>query len=398
MKLWKVLKKYWVLFVIILCLTSWLGFFSSEYLYNNNNTYYEVVVDGNFSNIDASFFADAVDANGKKVGNRFSSVNFSLMFENEDATICYEDGSVKVKLLAKYFISSQGILLNENSFERFTKIVNVVFLYHDANSKIVSIDTYDYADGLIWTLAGLGLGIIICGLAVFLLRNKEIKLIKYDNEKTFAHPFSVNYWREAFNSLRKMKVFDLCLIAILFALQLLCKVIRIPSGFSNLGLGITYLIFSLICLIYGPCWGLIIGFFSDILGFVLFPNGTFFHFGYTIQAMLTGFIYAIFLYRTKVSFTRCVLARAFINILLNAFYGSWLWMMVIGESTTAALSDYIVFMALPKNVIYLIPQAILMYMFLKLVRPILRMKNLVPIDLLDDDIDQLLEEKDDKIE
>ena len=158
------------------------------------------------------------------------------------------------------------------------------------------------------------------------------------------------------------------------------------------------MIFSLICLIYGPCWGLIIGFFSDILGFVLFPNGTFFHFGYTIQAMLTGFIYAIFLYRTKVSFTRCVLARAFINILLNAFYGSWLWMMVIGDSTTAALSDYIVFMALPKNGIYLIPQAILMYMFLKLVRPILRMKNLVPIDLLDDDIDQLLEEKDDKIE
>ena len=71
----------------------------------------------------------------------------------------------------------------------------------------------------------------------------------------------------------------MCLIAVLFALQILMKFVSIPSGFANLGIGLTYLIFAYICLIYGPIWGLIIGCGSDIVGFIMKP--TIFNPGYS---------------------------------------------------------------------------------------------------------------------
>ena len=178
-----------------------------------------------------------------------------------------------------------------------------------------------------------------------------------------------------------MKVFDLCFISLLFALQMLCKLIVIPTGFANLGIGITYLVFVFICMVYGPIWGLVIGFFRDILGFFIFPNGSFFYFGYTIQAMLTGFVYGLFLYRGKLSFSRCLFARIIVNIVINAIFGSYLWGEV-SNLTFEGVRDYFMYISLPKNIIFLIPQAILMFMFLKMIKPILKGRKIVPESLL----------------
>ena len=47
------------------------------------------------------------------------------------------------------------------------------------------------------------------------------------------------------------------------------------------------------------------GIFSDILGFVLTgSNGGVFNLGYTLQAAMTGFIYGICLYKSKISFSK----------------------------------------------------------------------------------------------
>ena len=58
----------------------------------------------------------------------------------------------------------------------------------------------------------------------------------------------------------------------LFALMMVCKIFALPSGFSNLGISLTYLFSSIIGLIYGPIAGLTIGFFSDFLGYFLFDK------------------------------------------------------------------------------------------------------------------------------
>ena len=163
--------------------------------------------------------------------------------------------------------------------------------------------------------------------------------------------------------------------SILFALQLLMKLISIPSGFSNLGLGLTYLIFAYICLIYGPIWGLIIGGASDIFGFIMKP--TIFHPGYTLQAMLTGFVYGLCLYRTDLKLSKVLLCRIIVNILLNGIFGAFLWGSY-AELTREATITYMYAVTLPKNIIYLIPQSILLYGFLKMAVPMLTKKNIVP--------------------
>ena len=195
----------------------------------------------------------------------------------------------------------------------------------------------------------------------------------------FKYPISHKYWELSVNSVKKIKIFDMCLIAVLFALQILMKFVSIPSGFANLGIGLTYLIFAYICLIYGPVWGLIIGFSSDIIGFIMKP--TIFHLGYTLQAMLTGFVYGLCLYKTELKFSKVLMCRIIVNILLNGILGAFLW----GSYAELSLDATIVYMfavCLPKNIVYLIPQSLLLFLFLKAAVPLVIRKGLVPKEVL----------------
>lgn len=378
--------------IVIICLillsTFWLAYFGAEYLYNKQNTTYEISVQGNFTEIDQDFFLNALakyDEAGNVVGYSYASVDIKTMFEKEDVEIIVDGSEITLRVLAKYFINSQGVLVTSESLERFIKVAKKVFTFYDKDAIISQPQINNNTSGIIWGMVGLGIGIIISGIYIIISRRYQ-KLDNerlYDQKETFAHPFSLLFWQKAFKSLQKMKVFDLCFIALLFALQMLCKLIVIPTGFANLGIGITYLVFSFICMIYGPFWGLVIGFFSDILGFFIFPNGAFFYFGYTLQAMLTGFVYGIFLYRARPSFARCMLARVVVNLLINALLGSILWGEVSDLSWSGVI-DYMLFISLPKNIIFLIPQALLMYGFFKVLKPILRHRNLVPEVLLND--------------
>lgn len=387
MKFLKVIKRNWIIILIILFSGFWLGFFGAEYIYNNQNTTYEVRVEGEFNEIDEKFFLDALakyDEDNNLIGYSYASVDIKKIFSEEDIVITYLDGEVKIEILAKYFISSQAILVSEESQIRFDKVIKKVFTYYDKNSIISESVCYNNTSGIKWGLVGLGISLLVSmvGFFIFSVKNdKEVIPFAYDNVETFATPFKVGYWRLAIKSIRKMKVFDLCFISLLFALQMLCKLIVIPTGFANLGIGITYLVFGFICMVYGPMWGLVIGFFSDILGFFIFPNGSFFYFGYTIQAMLTGFVYGLFLYRGKLSFSRCLFARIIVNIVINAIFGSYLWGEV-SNLTFEGVRDYFMYISLPKNIIFLIPQAILMFMFLKMIKPILKGRKIVPESLL----------------
>ena len=138
-------------------------------------------------------------------------------------------------------------------------------------------------------------------------------------------------------------------IAMLFALMMVCKIFALPSGFSNLGISLTYLFLSIIGLIYGPIAGLTIGFFSDVLGYFLFDkSGQAFYIGYSIQAMLAGFTYGLFFYKTKITFTKCFFSRLIVNLLLNVVWGS----ICLGDIMVydyETIKMYALIIALPKN-------------------------------------------------
>ena len=382
MNYFKRLKKHLFLMIVFLFVAFWLGFFFTEYVYNNNNTYYEIKVTANISeDINSDFFKNALAKyeNGEFIGYSYNSVKPDAFFKNNDIKWENDNDIISIKIKAKYFISSQGATISSDSETRFLNVMKKVFKYYDQDYSIIQTKTLNYESGyligLYSLLLGIFLEIVIYSMCFLFVKEKEKPLI-YDNQTLFAHPFSKNYWISSFKSMTKMRVFDLCLLGILFSLQMCCKMISIPSGFANLGIGITYLIFSFICVIYGPIWGLVIGFFSDVLGFFIFPNGNIFFFGYTIQAMLTGFVYGIFLYKTDITFEKCFSARLIINLLLNAIFGSILWGLLMGLSKEG-MWIYFVTLALPKNIIYLVPQSIVMYFFIKMILPIFKGRNII---------------------
>lgn len=374
MKLKDIFKHYWIILLTTLLLFFWLGFFVAEKTMNKDDSYYSILIDSSvieITDIDVDFFLDGL----RKSDNSYSyaSVKPEKFFENNDITITKKDDKILVGIKASYFVGSKEDGISPSSEERFIKVMEKVVSFHDRNARLYTIEIFAFMIG-VFSLVG---GFFTFCLLMFLLKDKlpipndDI----YKNGNIFKWPITKEYWKKSINSVRKLKIFDMCLIAVLFALQILMKFITIPSGFANLGLGLTYLIFAYICLIYGPIWGLIIGFSSDVIGFIMKP--TIFHPGYTLQAMLTGFVYGLCFYKTELRFSKVLLCRMIVNIFLNGIFGALLWGGYADLSMDATIV-YMVAVSLPKNIVYLIPQSILLYLFLRSAVPLLIQKGIVP--------------------
>ena len=375
-------KQYWIILLTTMILFFWLGFFIAEKTMNTDDSYYSILVDSDVievEDIDVNFFLDALRKIDKdcNVSYSYSTVKPISFFENNDIIISSKYDGILIEIKASYFIGNKEDSLSSASEERFIKVMEKVIDFHDEKARLYTTEFFAFIVGII----GLVIGFFIFSLLMYLFRNKlpvpNEKI--YNSGNIFKWPISIKYWNKSIDSVKKIKIFDMCLIAILFALQILMKFVSIPSGFANLGLGLTYLIFAYICLIYGPIWGLIIGFSSDVIGFIMKP--TIFHPGYTLQAMLTGFVYGLCFYRTDLKFSKVLLCRIIINILLNGIFGAFLW----GGYAELSLDATIVYMfavSLPKNIVYLFPQSLLLYFFLKASVPLMIRKGLVPKEVL----------------
>ena len=163
----------------------------------------------------------------------------------------------------------------------------------------------------------------------------------------------------------------------ILALLLISKMIKIPSGFASLGLGLGFIFYSIIGIIYGPLSGLLIGFIADIVGYFLFDtSGTAFFIGYVFQAMISGLIHGLMLYNKKLSFCRCLMLRLTIALICNVIIGSFCWGFVANYTLTQTFS-YMILFVIPKNLIYLIPQSIILYIIIKALNPIFIKFNLI---------------------
>ena len=383
MKITGILKRYWLVILTVVVLFFWLGFFVTEKVFNKNRSYYSMEIESEsitIEDIDTAFFLDAL----RKEDGRYSyaTVKPDEFFEKGDINIYEENSKLIIEIDAKYFLGTEEKIITNKASDRFCKVITKVFKFHDKNVVIKYGGINKHANPFIVGLYSLGIGIIVFSLSIFILRKKIVFTDRniYESGKIFKHPFNKKYWKLAAKEVSELKIFDMCLISILFALQISMKFISLPSGFAGLSVGLTYLIFVYIALIYGPLWGLIIGFGSDIIGFIIRP--TMFHPGYTLQAMLTGFVYGLCFYKTDISFNKTLLSRLIVNILLNGIFGSILWGDFQGLSRDAMLV-HMVLISLPKNIIYLFPQTILLYFFLKATVPLLIINRIVPKEVLE---------------
>ena len=227
----------------------------------------------------------------------------------------------------------------------------------------------------IWISSSFLLMLVVSLILIFIFIDKLNMNIKreYDNEKIYRTPFHKKFFNDSLKVFKDLK--SLVLIAFLLGLVMICKFIPIPSGFGELGIGFSFLFLSVACMLFGPYPALVIGALSDILGYMVRPDGPFF-IGYTIQAMVACFAYALCFHKTYVTFTRCLIARVIVNFLCNVIIGTISRAIMLGLGYDAFMT-YLLTISLPKNIVYLLPQSLLLFFVLKAVSMPLYHMNLM---------------------
>ena len=184
------------------------------------------------------------------------------------------------------------------------------------------------------------------------------------DQQLFATPFSKTYWRCAFNELKNTRM--LVFAALIIALRVAFKLFAIPIG-PSLNITTGFFVNALGSMCYGPVVALISGAISDTIGCILFPQGIYF-FPFIFVEMTGGFLFAIFLYRAKLSSIRVILSRFSVvfvcNLILNPillyFYGKY-----TNEAYTILSIPRLV-----KNIALFPAEALLLILFLNVSAPV----------------------------
>ena len=129
----------------------------------------------------------------------------------------------------------------------------------------------------------------------------------------YANPFSAAYWRDAAAELKDTRM--LVIAALMIALRVALKSLGIPLA-PNLKINIAFFVNALGAMIFGPVVAAVAAAISDTLGCILFPQGVYF-FPFIFIEMAGSVIFALFLYRAKLTVTRIALSRFCINFFVN---------------------------------------------------------------------------------
>ena len=124
---------------------------------------------------------------------------------------------------------------------------------------------------------------------------------------------------DSYRSFKSLKV--LVATALLIAIGILLDQFSIRLN-PTTEIGVSFIATQLTGMMFGPVVGAIMGGVSDILKFMIRPNGTFL-IGYTINAMLGPLIYGILLYKKPISFRRILFSKAVVAILVNLLLGCY---------------------------------------------------------------------------
>lgn len=133
-----------------------------------------------------------------------------------------------------------------------------------------------------------------------------------------------NIFRRSFEELQSPRT--LVITALFIALNLAMDLMGLKINLSpDLRIGVGFVCNACVCMLYGPTVGMMTGFCTDILGFLLSPNnGSGYFPGFTLTAIVGGLIYGLWLYKERPSLVRCIGAKLSVNIFCNVFLNT-LW-------------------------------------------------------------------------
>jgi len=187
----------------------------------------------------------------------------------------------------------------------------------------------------------------------------------------YPHPFSKAYWRDAAAELKDTKM--LVVTALMVALRIVLKPLAIPLG-PQLSIQTAMLATALGAMIFGPVVAIPAAMVSDTIGFMIYPTGDYF-LPFMLTEIASTMIYALFLYRAKVTPTRVMLSRFcicfFVNVILQQFIYAW-WYVYIGNPETAReqILGIMTVTRIFKNLCMFPIESVVLTLFLKFLLPV----------------------------
>ncbi|HIT33907.1 MAG TPA: folate family ECF transporter S component [Candidatus Faecousia intestinigallinarum] len=183
---------------------------------------------------------------------------------------------------------------------------------------------------------------------------------------TYKSPFSKAYWRDAAMELKDTKM--LVFAALMIALRLVLKTFVVIPLAPNLNINTAFLANALGAMTFGPVMAGICAVITDVLGFLLKPVGVYFV-PFVLTEVAGSVIFALFLYRAKVTPARVMLSRFcicfFVNVLLQAPIMMWYNAVTVGSSSYVLTIPGIV-----KNLFMFPIESVVLTLFLRVMLPI----------------------------
>lgn len=126
-------------------------------------------------------------------------------------------------------------------------------------------------------------------------------------------------FRESYLLFKSLKV--LVATALLIAIGILLDQFSIKLN-PTTKIGVSFIANQLTAMMFGPVVGAVMGGVSDILKFMIRPDGSFL-IGYTINAMLGPLIYGVILFKKPISLWRIFFSKAVVAVFVNLLLGSY---------------------------------------------------------------------------
>ncbi len=183
----------------------------------------------------------------------------------------------------------------------------------------------------------------------------------------YTHPFSKAYWRDAAAEMKSTKM--LVIAALMIALRVACKGLSVPIAPSLDLFNVASFINALSAMIIGPVLAIPSAIVSDFLGVMIWDGlGTYF-LPFVLQEIGSSLIWALLLYRTKVTPWRVILGRFAICFLINIALGTPL--LVLYQNYALGTSSLVLtWPRIFKNTFMFPIEAVVMTLFLSIMLPI----------------------------
>lgn len=190
-------------------------------------------------------------------------------------------------------------------------------------------------------LLSLLLGLLLTGTALVLYIQRELlqfSVVYEGNRALYSIAFlfygCLLFYRLVQTTKWELGTKEVAVVGLLIAMNIALSRVGITTPVVRVTFA--FLPTALIAMLFGPWVGGIAAGFSDLLSFLIAGGSGAFFPGFTVSALLTGFIYGLFIHKKDVTLKRVILVEIFIALFIHIGLNT-IWIYILTQNPLAVI-------------------------------------------------------------